>query len=132
MKRLMKKLLSGVIAITLCLSVTLTAFAATATKSAGKYGTLTGTLSGTTSRVNATTKITRNPDSAYLTITMEPMDISGNLTLDPFYDESNTGATTFSGYGINMPTGTYKVFGTHGVQGGSVNPAYAVYTVTSL
>jgi hypothetical protein len=132
MNRKMKRIISGALALTLSLSITAIAYAGTSTKSAGNYGTLRGYTSVSGYSLSAYTSVSSNPDSAYLSLSMDAQDISGNSVLDPYYDSSSRGATYLSGYGQLQSSGAYKVFGGHGVQGGSTNPAYAVYTVTSV
>lgn len=132
MKRTIKRVLSCVIATALCLSITSTAFASTSTKSAGNYGTLKGTMTVSSSKAYASVSITTNPDNAYLTFKAEVVNSAGISVVEPYESYSNTGVTSYSDSSATLPSSSYKIFGTHGVQGGSTNPSYAVYTSTSI
>ena len=130
MKRTIKRVLSCVFATALCLSLTATAFASTGNKSAGNYGKLYGSVSISGLSFSTNTTINSNPDNAYLGITLDAQDKNGNSLLETEPNYSSRGVTSFpmSGY---ITSDTYKLFSTHSVQGGTTNPAYAVYLVTS-
>ena len=132
MNKRKKRVLTVVLTLSLSFSITAIAYAGISTKNAGNYGTLTGYTSVSNYSLSAYTSITTNPDNAYLMLQMDAQDISGTSVLDPYYDTSSSGATYLPGYGQLQSSNAYKVFATHGVQGGSTNPAYAVYTVTSV
>ena len=127
-----KKVTTSILTLALCLSLVQPVLAGTSTTDVGNYGTLTGTTSSRNRKVTGITRITKNPDRAYLTLKMEAMDINGEWVLDDYYNWSDRGATSLSDSSATLPTDAYKVFATHGVQGGSTNPSYAVYTVTTL
>lgn len=75
----------------------------------GMAGFLTDELSGPRAEVISVTSITANPDNAYLIVKLDAKNRLVDLTND-----------------------CYSVYGTQGVQGGSINPAKAVYTYTKL
>jgi hypothetical protein len=105
------------------------ALAASSSTSASGYGTLTGTVSASGSY---TTSVTNNPDNAKLTITGLIQNASGsNLTTQQLL-KSQRGVTYIAASWSSLPSGTYAIYGTHGVQEGSTNPAAAVYTVTHV
>lgn len=70
---------------------------------------MTGELSGTREEAIGVTSITANPDNACLIVKLDAKNRLVDLTND-----------------------CYSVYGTQGVQGGSTNPAKAVYTYTKL
>jgi len=93
---------------------------------AGIYGTLTGTLS---ENGYYTTSVTRNPDSARLTISGLFQNVYGQNIGVQNNLYSARGARFFSGFWSSIPAGTYTMYGTHGVQGGTQSPTgYAVFT----
>jgi hypothetical protein len=123
----MKKSISIILAVALVISISVTAFAASTP--AGAYGTLSGTVSSTG---YYTTSVTTNPDNAKLTITGLIQNAAGqNLTTQQLL-KSTRGVTSINAQWSSLPAGTYAIYGTHGVQEGSTNPAYAVYTVTHV
>lgn len=131
MKKSIKKLAAVTLAATICLSFSATAFAGTSSCNAGNYGTLTGTVSVSGININTVTQINSNPDNAYLTLALSLQDKSGN-ELNHFMGQSQRGITYLPIGGPGLSSNVFKVFSTHGVQGGSTNPAYAVYTSTSV
>lgn len=99
----------------------------TETTPAGIYGTLTGTLS---EYGYYTTSVTHNSDSAKLTISGLFQNIYGQNIGVQNNLYSARGARFFSGSWNYIPAGTYTMYGTHGVQGGTQSPTgYAVYTM---
>jgi hypothetical protein len=131
MKKSIKKLASVILAAMICLSFSATAFAGTSSCDAGNYGTLTGSVSVSGIYINTVTQISSNPDNAYLTLALSVQDIYGN-ELDYFQGQSLRGVSYLPIGGPGLDNNAYRVFSTHGVQGGSTNPAYAVYTATSV
>jgi hypothetical protein len=127
MKLFKKIFASSMIALLICTSlITGSVLANTSSKSVTGYGTLTGTLS----EKSYTTKVTRNPDTAQLTIKGSMQDRSGKTVVNTSEIKSTRGRTSFSGQWSSVPSNVYVIYGTHGVQGGSKNPAAAVYTYT--
>jgi|GEM_PF-1686618 hypothetical protein len=131
MRKSIKILASVILAATICLSFSTTAFAGYSSCYAGYYGTLSGSVSVSGVNINTQTHIDSNPDNAYLTLTLSVQDRYGN-SLGELYGQSIRGLTDLPYGGPGLNSNAYKVFGTHGVQGGSTNPAYAVYTATSV
>jgi hypothetical protein len=128
----LKKLLSCITAIALIASMATVAFALnsdTKSKSATGYGTLSGTVWSDGTYV---TSVTSNPDNAQLTITGLIQNSAGQDLAGPTLLKSQRGVTSISAYWSSLPAGTYAIYGTHGVQGGSTHPAAAVYTVTHV
>lgn len=124
---LKKTILSGIAAILVCLTlVSVSAFANTSSTPAPGYGTLTGSLSGT----SYSTKVTQNPDSAYLTIKGSMQDVNGQTVVNTQEIRSSRGSTSLPGYWSSVPSNVYVIYGTHGVQGGNTHGAKAVYTYT--
>ncbi len=124
--KIRNKMLVGIAVAIACVSLlTVTAFANSSSTLATGYGTLTGTLYG----AEYTTGVTTNSDNAYLTITAAIQDING-VTLDSRYSQSQRSWINYSGRWTSLPSQTYVLYGTHGVQGGSTYGAYAVYTYT--
>lgn len=94
---------------------------------AGIYGTLTGTLS---EYGYYTTSVTQNPDLAQLTISGLFQNINGQNIGVQNNLYSARGERFFPGTWNYIPAGTYTMYGTHGVQGGTQSPTgYAVYTM---
>lgn len=105
---------------------TVTALAAsTASASAGIYGTLTGTI---TSTGILTASITTNPDTAYLILGGTQVAKDGTTLVTQQNVQSSRGATSYTAVWTNINSSAYTLFGVHGVQGGSINGSYAVYT----
>lgn len=123
----MKKFLAVAMALTLMGATSITVCAASSSKPVNGYGTLSGTL---TSNGNFTTRVTKNPDRAYLTIAGTVQDINGNTIYNQSQINSDRGETYLGGYYKQIPSNAYAIFGTHGVQGGSTYGAGAVYTYT--
>lgn len=130
--KLRKRLIVGIVAIVACFSLTTAVFANTSTTQTTGYGTLTGTLTGGTNTAYYSTTVTSNSDNAYLTIAGSIQDINGRTLVTKQQINSSRGATSFSGSWTSLPTGAYVAYGTHGVQGGSIYGAYAVYTYTHV
>ena len=122
-----RKLLTSIAALALVLCMSVPAFAATSTTSTSGYGTLTGTLS---SNGSYTTKVTRNNDRAYLTISGTIQNSAGSTLVTQQTISSSRGVTSFSGRWSGIPSNAYALYGAHGVQGGSTYGAAAVYTYT--
>ncbi len=124
----MKKItVSLIMALVLCLSLQMVALAGTATKATEGYGTLTGTLYGN----SYNTKVDKNPDTAYLIIKGSGTDSAGSYVLPEQQLKSERSVTSTSAAWSSIPSTVTKLWGTHGVQGGSVNPPYVVYTSTT-
>lgn len=131
-KSMSKKVLATALALVLCFSVAQSVYAGTASTPAGNYGTLTGSTSSSIDRkVSGSTTITTNPDNAYLTLTIEIKEMSGN-TVGTLPYQSSRGETSLSCPPTSVFHEAIKAFGSHGVQGGSTNPPKAVYTVTTV
>lgn len=118
---------SSIAAILLCLSLGgVSALADTSSTPAPGYGTLTGTLSGK----SYTTRVTQNPDTAVLTVKGSMQNINGGTVVTTQEIRSPRGSTSYSGTWSSVPSNVYVIYGTHGVQGGSIHGARAVYTYT--
>lgn len=122
-----KKFLALAMALTLMGATSITVCANTKSLDLNGYETLTGTL---VSSGNFTTKVTYNPDRAYLTIAGTVQDINGRTIYTQSQINSDRGVKSFAGYYRQIPSNAYAIFGTHGVQGGSQYGAGAVYTYT--
>ncbi len=130
--RKFRKGMAGFLTGVCCMAMmSMTAFAGSDSTSAGPYGTLYGELSGTRAEVVSVTSINQNPDNAYLTVKMDAKNKLG-ATLAAVSDRSERGHVGLYYFWQNHSSDTYSVFGTQGVQGGSTNPAKAVYTYTKL
>lgn len=123
----MKKFLAVAMALTLMGATSITVCANTQSLKLNGYETLTGTL---ISSGNFTTKVTTNPDRAYLTIAGTIQDVNGNTIYNQSQINSDRGVKSYSGYYQKKPANAYAIFGAHGVQGGSTYGAGAVYTYT--
>lgn len=108
-----------------------TALAASKNVSAGGYGTLTGTLSGTKTKGTAKTTVTKNPDTANITLAVDLKNSAGENVIATKY-KSRRGVTAVSLEWDTNIGGITCGFGAHGVQGGSKYKAYAAYTYTDL
>lgn len=127
--RKLKRGVTGLIASVCCMAMmSMTAFANTDTISAGEYGVLKGELSGTRAEVVSVTSINENPDNAYLTTKLDAKNVQGTTGTK----QSSRGMLRYTFRWTNLTSDCYSVFGTQGVQGGSSQPAKAVYTYTSL
>ncbi|MEI3612558.1 hypothetical protein [Pseudogracilibacillus sp. SO30301A] len=127
MKFVKKIFASSLAALILCtVLVTGSAFANTSSKSVTGYGELTGTLSGK----SYTTKVTKNPDRAYLTIKGSMQNKKGQTVVNTQQLSSSRGAKNLRGKWSSVPSSIYVIYGTHGVQGGSKYGPAAVYTYT--
>jgi len=120
--------LSSAMALALALCMSISAFAASASTTTTGYGTLSGTLS---SAGAYTTKVTKNTDSAYLTISGTIQNSAGTTLVTQQTIKSSTSATSFSGTWSSIPSTAYALYGAHGVQGGSTYGSAAVYTYTT-
>jgi|SRR5690625_55876 len=123
----MKKLLISFLTFVLLITCRTQVLAGKTSKEVAGYGTLVGE----TNKVYYVTSVTRNPDNAYLTIKGEIQDINGRV-LASSSRQSSRGQTHFSGGWTSMPPNGYRIFGTHGVQGGSTYSAAAVYTSSRI
>lgn len=131
-KEFFKKVVATVLVLGILLSVTQSAFAGTSSTPAGGYGTLTGSTSSPTPKVvSGFTQVSQNPDNAILTLSLEGQTINGSPAYSNSYT-SNRGQTLLPINTGSLLQEIYKVFASHGVQGGSTNPPYAVYTVTTI
>lgn len=129
MKKFKKLFVSSMVALILCtVFATGSAFANTSFKSVTGYGTLTGTLYGK----NYTTKVTKNPDRARLTIKGSMQNKKGQTVVNTQQLKSSRGKTSYSGRWSSVPSSVYVIYGTHGVQEGSKYGADAVYTYTHV
>lgn len=106
-----------------------TAFASS--QSAGGYGTLKGNLSGSSTSGTAKTIISKNPDNANVTLSVDLKNSSGENVVATQY-KSARGVTWVKYDWVTNKKGITCAYGTHGVQGGSKYPAYVVYTYSSL
>lgn len=125
MKRIFRNVLKGAGITVACLSLAVPVCAGTSTQSTTGYGTLKGYFSSS----SAYTSVGKNNDNAYLTIQGEAQTSAGS-TVSVGNMTSSRGQTYVS-TGVYTPSGTYALFGAHGVQGGNTYGAYAVYTYTS-
>ncbi|MBD3919000.1 hypothetical protein H8B09_09565 [Paenibacillus sp. PR3] len=130
--KLAKKYTVGVIASVACLAFAVTAFANTSTTSTTGYGTLKGslTIAGTDAVIHTT--VSYNNDNAYLTDAGSIQDINGATVATKAQVNSSRGETSWPLYYGPLPSNTYVVYGTHGVQGGNTYGASAVYTYTHI
>lgn len=106
-----------------------TAFAATNSVSTTGYGTLYGSLTSAGSYV---TSVSKNTDNAKLTISGTIQDKLGNTVATQQTIYSDRGATSFAGKWSKIPSNSYALYGTHGVQNGTTYGAAATYTVTHV
>lgn len=114
----------------LCICLTSVSYAAegvSKSKPAGEYGTLTGEISP---MLVTTTRITVNPDNAYLRDKLDIQNSSG-VTTNSYIRTSLDGALTFI---VNPPPELwgYRAYCAHNVQGGSRYQAHVVYTTMRL
>lgn len=131
--KLSKRMIAGIAGIAACLSlVTVTAFANTSSTSTSGYGTLSGSLTSSGSYGYYSTAVNKNNDNAYLTIAGSAQDKNGSTIFTKQQVNSSRGATSYSATTVSLPSNTYVIYGTHGVQGGSKYGASAVYTYTHL
>lgn len=106
-------------------TLSIPAFAISKSAGAGAYGTLKATLTGGSKPTYSTT-VTRNPDNAYLTYKVEYLNKTGKTLATS--SSRDQGVVKISGSRSSKPSGTYSIYGTHGVQGGSKYGAAAIYT----
>lgn len=125
--RKLKKLCSLALIATMIACTGSATFAATSSKKVPAYGTLRGTLDV---KGNYKTTVTKNPDKAKLTISGSIENKAGKTLVKKQTIYSARGKKTLSGYWTSMPSNTYAVYGTHGVQNGTKYGAQAVYTST--
>ncbi|MCE3202451.1 hypothetical protein [Paenibacillus sonchi] len=130
--KFVKKMTTGMVAVAAIFSLAVTAFADTSTTSAPGYGTLTGVLTSFSPYAYYTTTVSHNYDNAYLTIAGSAEDTNGQTIIAKQQVNSIRGQSSFSANSIALPSNTYVVYGTHGVQGGSTYGASAVYTYTHI
>ena len=113
-----------------CICLTSVAYAAEGvsnSKPAGEYGTLTGEISP---MLVTTTRITVNPDNAYLRDKLDIQNSSG-VTTNSYMRTSQDGALAL----ISNPPPElwgYRAYCAHNVQGGSRYQAQVVYTTMRL
>ncbi len=131
-----KKTVMGLLTGLCCMSLTISAFAATtASKAAGNYGTLSGSVSATKSVLDADTYITKNPDKAVVTLKADLINSAGTTVYTTGVFKSTGTTDTTCGCTLSKTPSDYtfsSVYAAHGVQGGTSNPAYAVYTNTKI
>lgn len=132
--RRFKKGVAGFLAGVCCMAMmSMTAFAGTATEpNAGAYGELKGELYGTRAKVTSVTSVTYNPDNAYLTTKLDAKNKQGATLGTSGTQETPKGYLKFTFNWTNLESACYSVFGAQGVQGGTNQPAKAVYTYTAL
>lgn len=130
--RKFRKGMAGFLTGVCCMAMmSMTAFAGSDSTSAGPYGTLYGELSGTRAEVVSVTSINQNPDNAYLTVKLDAKNKLGT-TLGAESHKGSRGKLGLIFRWLDLSSDCYSVYGTQGVQGGSTNPAKAVYTYTKL
>ena len=132
--RRFKKGVAGFLAGVCCMAMmSMTAFAGTATEpNAGAYGELKGELYGTRAKVTSVTSVTYNPDNAYLTAKLDAKNRQGDTLKTTGVRKSSTGILRYTFNWTNVESACYSVFGAQGVQGGTNQPAKAVYTYTAM
>ena len=94
---------------------------------AGNYGTLGGAI---TSDGAVLTHVDANPDNAILLAGSTQVSSSGEVLVEQQNHYSQRGETSCGMQWAAIHPGAHMLYGVHGVQGGSVNKAYAVYTST--
>lgn len=126
----LKKALGLVLAMAMVVGATnVSVFAASSSKSVTGYGTLYGSLNKSG---EYTTKVTKNNDSARLTIGGVIQDRNGNNIKNQQTIKSDRGAKVFHGFWTSLPAKTYAIYGSHGVQDGTKYRDGVVYTVTHV
>ncbi|MCM1161866.1 MAG: hypothetical protein NC412_11650 [Roseburia sp.] len=131
MKRNLKKIAAMAMAASIMAGAMFPTTALAASKTTAAYGTLTGTLSGTKTKGSAKTTVTKNPDNANLTLSVDfKKSVGGNVIETKA--KTGRGGKSIQMDWKNMPSRVGCAYGAHGVQGGSKYPAYAVYTYTTL
>lgn len=123
----MKKTIASLLTLVLLITCATQVFAGSASTVTTGYG----TLFGQTNKTYYVTSVSKNPDNAYLTIKGEIQDRNGRV-LAASSRQSARGQTYFAGGWTSMPPNAHRIFGTHGVQGGSTYSAAAVYTASSV
>lgn len=106
--------------------------AGSSSKSATGYGTLYGSTSSSSRVLSASTRISKNPDNAYVTLELDAQTSSGSTALDYYYGNSDRGETSYYLTSARLESHVYKIFGSHGVQGGSRYSSAVVYTVNTI
>ena len=132
--RRFKKGVAGFLTGVCCMAMmSITAFANTDIEpDAGAYGVLKGELYGTRAKVTSVTSVTYNPDNAYLTAKLDAKNRQGDTLKTTGVRKSSTGILRYTFNCTNVESACYSVFGTQGVQGGTSQPAKAVYTYTAM
>lgn len=96
MTKTIRRMLSLVMVLAICMSVAVAASASSDSRTAGIYGFISGDCAQDETRVHAlhtTTRVTRNPDAAYLKTEVEYYRGEHALTVDSAYSEAQ--AKTF-------------------------------------
>ena len=132
-----KSLLTVVLSLIMCMCFSATALAGTSTdnKAVDGYGILAGTITAEETYVDHHTRISSNPDNAYLKIKLELLSSGGSVMYN-HTDSAPRGdrvlADTYDEPNGHYFEGVYRVYGAHNVQGGGTYGAQVVYTRTQI
>lgn len=124
--RLSKKIFS--IGLAACMLASMATTAMASSKYVVGYGTLSGNL---TSNGNFETKVSYNNDNATLLVGGVVQDIYGNNIFNQSNLYSSKGVVNHYGvWDTSIPSNAYALYGSHGVQGGTLQDPAVVYTYT--